>query len=77
METYLNNTNDWMLKLVKKQGQNKCMESITSDAKKCLNEINRSTGNISENSSSTKKAKQIKTQAKIEKINEPKAGWKD
>ena len=27
METYLDNTNDWMLKLVKKE-QNKCMYSI-------------------------------------------------
>ena len=77
METYLNNRNDWMLKFVKKHERNKCMQSITSDAKKCLNKINRSTDNISENSSSTKKAKQIKTQAKTEKINELKEGWKD
>ena len=65
MDTCLNNTNDWMLKFVKKHEQNKRMYSITSDAKKYLNEINLSTDNISENSSSTEKAKQIKTQAKI------------
>ena len=34
MDTYLNNTNDWMLKLVKKHEQNKRMHSINSDAKK-------------------------------------------
>ena len=44
--------------------------SISSDAKKYVNEINLSTDNISENSSSTGKAKQIKTQAKIKNINE-------
>ena len=65
MDTYLNNTNDWMLKLVKKHEQNKRIYSVTSNAKKYLNEINLSTDNISENSSSTEKAKQIKTQAKI------------
>ena len=40
------------------------MYSITSDTKKYLNGINLSTENISENSSSTEKVKQIKTQAK-------------
>ena len=40
------------------------MSCITSDAKKYLNEINLSTDNIYENSSSTEKAKQIKTQVK-------------
>ena len=40
MYTYLNNTNDWMLKLVKKRDQNKCMYSVASDANKYLNEIN-------------------------------------
>ena len=66
-----------MLKLVKKYKQNKCMCSITNDAKKFLNEINLSTDNIPENSSSTVKAKHIKTQAKIKHINELKEGWKD
>ena len=70
MDTYLNNTNDWMLKLVKKHEENKPMYSITSDVKKYLNEINLSTDDISENSTSTKKAKQIKTQAKTKNINE-------
>ena len=64
MDTYLNNTNDWMLKLVKKHEQNKRMYSITSDSKNYLNEINLITDNIFETSSSTEKAKQIKTQAK-------------
>ena len=32
MDTYLNNTNDWMLKLVKKHEENKRMYSITTDA---------------------------------------------
>ena len=48
---------NWMLKLVKKHEQNKRMYPITSDAKKYLNEINLSTDNISENSSSTVKNK--------------------
>ena len=77
MDTYLNNTNDWMLKVVKKYERNKRMYSITSDAKKYLNEINLSTDNISENSPSTEKAKQIKTQVKTKNINELKEGWKD
>ena len=34
MDIYLNNTNDWILKFVKKHEQNKRMYSITSDAKK-------------------------------------------
>ena len=46
-----------MLKLVKKHEQNKRMYPITSDAEKYLNEINLSTDNISENSSSTVKNK--------------------
>ena len=45
--------------------------------KKYLNEINLNTDNISENSSSTEKAKQIKTQAKTKKINELKEERKD
>ena len=77
MDTYLNNTNDWMLKLVKKQEENKRMYSITSDAKKYLNEINLSTDNICKNSSSAEKARQIKTQAKTKNINELREGWKD
>ena len=32
MDTYLNYTNDWMLKLVKKHEENKRMHSITTDA---------------------------------------------
>ena len=77
MDTYLNNTNDWMLMLVKKHEQNKRMYSITSDAKKYLNEINLSTDNISENSLSAEKAKQIKIQAKIKNVNQLKEGWRD
>ena len=42
--------------------------------RKYLNQINRSTENISENSTSTEKAKQIKTQAKLENIDELKVG---
>ena len=53
------------------------MYSITSDAKKYLNEISLSTDNISENSSSTEKAKQIKKQTKTKNINELKEKWKD
>ena len=53
------------------------MYSITSDVKKYLNEINLSTDNIPENSSTKEKAKQIKTQAKTKNINELKEGWKD
>ena len=53
------------------------MYSITCDAKKYLNEINFSTDNISENSKSAEKAKQIKTQAKTKNINELKERWKD
>ena len=45
--------------------------------KKYLNEVNLSTGNFSENSSSIKKAKQIKTQVKTKSINEFKDRWKD
>ena len=61
----------------KKHKENKRMYSITSDAKKYLNEINLSTDNISENSTSTEKAKQIKAQAKTKNINELREGWKD
>ena len=46
-----------MLKLVKKHEENKRMYSVTSDAKKYLIEINLSTDNISENSTSTEKSK--------------------
>ena len=66
-----------MLKLVKSHEQNKRIYSITSDAKKYLNEINLSTDNISENSSSTEKARQIKTQPKTKNINKLKEKWKD
>ena len=66
-----------MLRLVKKHEENKRMYPITSDAKKYLNEINLSTDNISENSTSTEKAKQIKAQAKTKNVNELKEGWKD
>ena len=77
MDTYLNNTNDWMLKLVKKHEENKRICSITSDAKKYLNQLNLSTDNISKNSTSTEKAKPIEAQAKTKNINELKEGWKD
>ena len=70
MNTYLNNTKDWMLKLVKKHEQNKRMYSITTDAKKYFNEINLNTDNISENSSSTEKEKQIKTKVKTKNIDD-------
>ena len=53
-----------MLKLVKKHEENEHMYYITSNAKNYLNEINLSTDSISENYTSTEKAKQIKTQAK-------------
>ena len=77
MDICLSNTNDWILKLVKEHEENKRMYSITSDAKKYLNEINLSTDNVSENSASAEKAKQIKAQAKTKTINELKEGWKD
>ena len=70
MDTYLNNTKDWMLKLVKKHEQNKRMYSITTDAKKHFNEINLSTDNISENPSSTEKEKQMKIKVKTKNIND-------
>ena len=41
------------------------------------NEINLSTNNISENSLSMEKAKQIKTEAKTKNINKLKEGWQD
>ena len=53
------------------------MYTITSSVKKYLNEINLSTDFISQKSTSTEKAKQIKTQAKTKNINELKEGWKD
>ena len=74
MNIHLNNTNDWMLKLVKKHEENKRMYSIISDAKKYLNEINLNTDNISKNSTSTEKANQIKAQAKTKNISELKEG---
>ena len=49
IDTYLNNTNGWMLKLVKNHGQNKRMSSITSDEQKYLKENNLSTDSISQN----------------------------
>ena len=77
MDTYLNNTNDWKFKLAKKHEENKRMYSITSDAKKYLNEINLSTDNTFENFISTEKARQINTQGKTKNINDLKEGWKD
>ena len=53
------------------------MNSIPSDSKKYLNDINVSTDNISKNSSSTEKAKQIKTHTKTKNINQLKKGRKD
>ena len=61
----------------KKHEENKRMYSITSDAKKYLNEINLTIDNISENSRSTEKAKQTKAQVKTKNISELKEGWKD
>ena len=49
-----------MLKLVKIHGQNKRMYSVTSNAKKYLNEI------------TTKKEDKVKHKEKFKKINEPK-----
>ena len=49
------------------------MNSITSDAKKYLNEINLNI-DICQNSSSKEKVKQIKTKAKIKNINKLKEG---
>ena len=54
----------------KKYEQNKRMYSIISYAKDYLNVIKRSTDNISENSSYTEKAKQIKAHTKAKEINE-------
>ena len=68
MDTYLNNTDYWMFKLARKHEQNKRIYSITNSAKKHLNETNLSTDNISENSSSTEKAKLIKIHVKILEI---------
>ena len=45
--------------------------------KKYLHQINLSTDNISENSASVEKAKQVKTQTKAKNINELREGWKD
>ena len=60
--------------------------SLEKNTKKCtlllamqknyLNEISLSTDNISENSTTTEKAKQFKIQVKTENINEMKEGWK-
>ena len=66
-----------MLKLAIKHEENKRMYSMTSDAKKYLNEINLSTDNIYKNFTSTEKAKQIKVQAKTKNINDLKEGQKD
>ena len=44
--------------------------------KNYLNEISLSTDNISENSTTSEKTKQIKIQVKTENINEMKEGWK-
>ena len=74
MDTYSSNTNDWMLRLVKKYQQNKRTYSVTTDAIKYLNDISLRTDNTSENSSCTGKAKQIKTRAKTNKNNEQKEG---
>ena len=70
--------NDWILKLEKKNKRKiKACTLFLAMRRKYLNQINRSNENISENSTSTEKAKQIKTQAKPENINELKGGWKD
>ena len=61
----------------KKHEENKRMHFITSYVKKYLNQINLSTDNTSENSTSTEKAKQIKIQTKIKNINELRQRWKD
>ena len=61
----------------KKHEENKRLHSITTNAKKYLNGINLSIDNISTNSSSTEKAKQIKTLAKTKNINELKEGWNE
>ena len=74
MDTHLNNTNDWMLKLVKNIRKiNTCTLLLAMQK----NEVNLSIDNISENSTSTEKAKQIKAQAKTKNINELKEGRKD
>ena len=39
MDTYLNNANDWILKLVKNYEQKKRVSPITQDTKKYLNEL--------------------------------------
>ena len=75
VDTYLNNKNGWMLNLVKKDEEKHRMYSITNDAGKKLNKINLSTDNISENSTSTEKPKQTKTNSKT--INKVKEGWED
>ena len=77
IDTYLNKTNDWILKLVKNMRKINACTLITTSAKKYLNGINLSTDNISTNSTSTEKAKQIKTLAKTKNINELKEGWNE
>ena len=67
-ETYLSNTNEWILKLAEKHRQNKCMYSITSDAKKHLNNIDLSTGNISINFNLPKKRNRLRYREKNPKI---------
>ena len=58
---------------------NKRLYSVTSDAKKYLNDINASTDNISGSSSSTEKGKNRKgkTHVKSENVHELKEGDKD
>ena len=76
MDTYLNNTNDCMLNLVKHTSKINVCILLLAMQKKYL--INLSTDNISKNSSSpAEKAKQIKAQEKTKNINELKQGRKD
>ena len=76
MDTYLNNTNDCMLNLVKHTSKINVCILLLAMQKKYL--INLSTDNISKNSSSSaEKAKQIKAQEKTKNINELKQGRKD
>ena len=75
MDTYLNNTNDCMLNLVKHTSKINVCLLLLAMQKRDL--INLSTDNISKNSSSAEKAKQIKAQEKTKTINELKQGRKD
>ena len=65
LRTSINGT---ILKLAEKHRQNKCMYSITSDAKKHLNNIDLSTGNISINFNLPKKRNRLRYREKNPKI---------